>query len=209
MARSSFINNILQKKTITELLTSRGIVPAREHGDKKQYHCPIHKGDNDPSFVVYTGGEYENYYCFGCHSGGTIINLLSELDDMSTKKAVGQLADGLDFGGPKERERIIIENLRNYKVKSHYRELEEIALEIYVRCYRHFEYVEFDEEEVDFFHKVYEQVDRVTRGRDIETLKKIRDFLFFKGIPHRVNLYIQRKENSRMETGIIADAWRI
>ena len=99
MAVPFHIKKILEEKTITGLLESRGIFPERKHQDRWVYKCPIHKGDNDPSFVVYLAVDNppQNYYCFGCHSGTNVINLLRDLDEISLKKAVSQLLEGMDI----------------------------------------------------------------------------------------------------------------
>ena len=78
-----YIDKILEEHKITTFLDERGIYPVRESGDRFIYHCPIHSGDNDPSFIVYPAGadgrKYQTYYCFGCHSGINIINLKRDL----------------------------------------------------------------------------------------------------------------------------------
>ena len=88
----SFIENILKRKKITDILESRGFSPEREHGGKIFYKCPIHL-DKDPSFIVFNNEEYQSYYCFGCHSGTTVINLVSDLDDITIGKAIFQLSN--------------------------------------------------------------------------------------------------------------------
>ena len=86
------INKILEEKTITSYLEENGIFPHKKSGDKSFYFCPIHKGDTDPSFVVFPvgtkGRTYQTYHCFGCHSGITLINLKSDLENLSTKEVV-------------------------------------------------------------------------------------------------------------------------
>ena len=87
-----YINKILREKTITSYLEEKGFFPQKKSGDKSIYCCPIHSGDNDPSFVVYPTGykgrEYETYYCFGCHSGITLINLKSDIEKISAKEVI-------------------------------------------------------------------------------------------------------------------------
>ncbi len=66
---SIYTNEIFRKRKITDYLASKGIFPQKEHGNRKLYRCPVHQGDTSPSMTVFTDSEYENYYCFGCHSG--------------------------------------------------------------------------------------------------------------------------------------------
>ena len=59
---------ICKAKPITDYLTKKGHQPAkRMSGGKISYCCPLpdHK-EKKPSFVVYTQGPYQNFYCFGC-----------------------------------------------------------------------------------------------------------------------------------------------
>ena len=60
------IECIFKERKIVDLLEGRGIVPSRQQPGKLIYCCPLHSGDNDPSFVVYLDQQYQNYFCYGC-----------------------------------------------------------------------------------------------------------------------------------------------
>jgi hypothetical protein len=45
--------------------------------------CPLHHGDNDPSLKVYADGR--GWFCYGCHRGGTIIDLAAGLWGLGTR----------------------------------------------------------------------------------------------------------------------------
>tara|TARA_Y100000034_G_scaffold118213_1_gene158660 strand:+ start:333 stop:2111 length:1779 start_codon:yes stop_codon:yes gene_type:complete len=71
---ASLIDQILETRKITEYLSGKGHNPLGNAGaGKLKYCCPIHKGDNDPSFFVYTDSKYENFYCFGCIEENELI----------------------------------------------------------------------------------------------------------------------------------------
>jgi DNA primase len=61
--------------------------------------CPFHS-EKTPSFTV--DPDRKTYYCFGCHEGGGIINLVMEMDKLSFPEAVELLAKR--FGVPVMRE---------------------------------------------------------------------------------------------------------
>ena len=53
--------------------------------------------ESKPSFMVFTNSDYENYYCFGCGSGTTIIQLISDMDGISRKESISILSDGMEI----------------------------------------------------------------------------------------------------------------
>lgn len=65
-------------------------------GGKVSYCCPLHQ-ETKPSFIVYTYGEYEKFYCFGCNAKLNIIDLVASLENISWKKAVELLSDGIEI----------------------------------------------------------------------------------------------------------------
>jgi DNA primase len=198
-----FIECILKERKITELLSSRGIFPVRENGDKLLYKCPVHDGDNDPSFTVFTGEEYENYYCFGCHSGITVINLLSDLDKISIKESVKKLAHGLDI----DEKDILLSSVRDTEKfleeggVSRIKEVEELSLKINRACYEYLLSTNFNKEEVKFFIKIYKKIDILTRRKDFKNLKRLYSFIIDEGIPYKVKQYHEKEEKMFIERG--------
>lgn len=59
---------------------------AKKGYDKSWAHCPLHEGDNTPSFCCYEG-EY-GWYCYGCGEGGDAIELIKKLYNLDFKEAV-------------------------------------------------------------------------------------------------------------------------
>jgi hypothetical protein len=80
-------------------LEKKGHSPVKHlTGGRLSYLCPLPwHSETKPSFIVWTHADYENFYCFGCQSKHNIIHLVSYLESIPVKKAIEQLADGLEF----------------------------------------------------------------------------------------------------------------
>ena len=170
------IERIFQEKKITDLLSDRGILPAREYAGKKFYNCPLHSGDKDPSFVVYTDSTYENYICYGCKSGGNVINLLSAIDKMSIKKAASLLLDGIEISDEVEL-KFIIKGMEEFALEDRDKKLLEILLKINVFCYTYIQGTNFDSEEIEFVDELFHRVDKAAISRDVKCLEEMYDIL--------------------------------
>lgn len=173
-----YIDRILEEKKITDFLQENGIYPVKKSGDKYIYRCPIHPGDNDPSFIVYPvgtkGRSYQTYHCFGCQSGINIINLKSDLDNVSIKHAVKSFLKGMDVD-PVEATDAIIDSIigdieGNKKEIESDNRVELLLLLLNTTCRRYLtEYG--DDEEVEFFeNNFYKKVDEIARAKDVDTL---------------------------------------
>ena len=198
MSNNELVNTILKERKITDFLEKRGITPVRESNGKLIYHCPIHEGDNEPSFMVYINqGEYQTYHCFGCQSGNDIINLVCAIDNISIKQAIRQLVKGLDIEYSNILDSLINEII-NEKEKQEDKSTEKILLEIGFVCRNHLEKYN-DEEEIEFFFKIFEKTDYFARIKDNDTLKEMYEILMDKGIPQRINICEKRKEQRILE----------
>ena len=62
-------------------------VPYKQRG-RTMINCPIHNEDT-PSCCVYHGSN--SFYCYGCHTGGSVIDVLIKRDGLSIKEAVNLL----------------------------------------------------------------------------------------------------------------------
>lgn len=186
-----FIKKILEEKKITDFLEVKGVLSARSLNDKLVYHCPIHSGDNDPSFVVYTNDIYENFYCYGCHAGGNIINLISEIDKKSIKQVIRELAKHLNI---KEEDILDAEIEKLEKEIESRNNIEELSLKLSRCCYNYFETVDFNKAEMIFFEKVFEKIDKIIHSNDIDSLQKIYNFLIDKGVLKRYSDFLEKEE---------------
>lgn len=211
---SIYVKTILKEKKITDYLASKGIFPKREHGNRKMYICPIHQGDTSPSLTVFTDSEYENYYCFGCHSGTTILNLVSDMEQIDRRQSFKMLIKGLDI--PDNEALSDFSTSYDNFVKSEgygnlvsMSEIEDLSLRISVECYNFLDLqVKFDPEEVIFFEKVLQKVDALTRAKDKASLEEIYYFLVEEGIPYRSECFYDRRERKVIEDSSEMEVWR-
>ena len=193
------ISKILKEKTITSYLEEKGISPQKKSGDKLMYCCPIHSGDNDPSFIVYPigykGRDYQTYYCFGCHSGITLINLKCDVEKITKKESIKYFLKDIKIDSQDVVDSIIEDAKKNKLGIEENNEVEFFLLMINATCRRYTsEDCYGDEEETDFFEKFLERVESVARSKDINLLKGVYDLLD-RGIAKRSLNYKKRKED--------------
>lgn len=61
--------------------------------------CPFHAGDRTPSLKLYADG---GWYCFGCGKGGSSIDFVAQLFNLSLLDAVRKINGGFSLGLPLE-----------------------------------------------------------------------------------------------------------
>jgi len=199
-----YIEKILKEKTITSYLEEQGIFPAKKSGDKDMYCCPVHKGDNDPSFIVYPvgtkGREYQTFYCFGCHAGINLINLKSAVESISPRASVRHFLKDVEIDLVDAKESIIRDHKNNSLGIEEDKDVERTMLLINTTCRKHIaERCYFDEDEILFFEDFFKKVDKVANNRDLKSLEQIYDILV-EGSEKRVNRYRMRKEEMAIST---------
>ena len=94
------IDQLKRNVSILHICADRGI-ELKKHGTSDYVgKCPFHE-DDKPSFVV---TPHKNlWHCMGCDKGGSVIDLVMELDGLDFKQAVDKLltSNGLIHrGGP-------------------------------------------------------------------------------------------------------------
>lgn len=84
-------------RQLKERLTARQVVELYGfHPDRSGYiQCPFHTGDNHGSLKVYDGNK-TGWHCFGCGAGGSVIDFVMQLFDISFAQACLKL--NCDFG---------------------------------------------------------------------------------------------------------------
>ncbi|MGD9154491.1 MAG: CHC2 zinc finger domain-containing protein [Bacillota bacterium] len=90
MARipESELERIKRETSIVTLAENHGIKLEKRGADFIGL-CPFHD-DHDPSFVITP--ETNLWHCFGCNAGGSVIDLLMKLENISFRRAVEQLS---------------------------------------------------------------------------------------------------------------------
>ena len=199
-----YIDKILKEKTIIAFLEERGIFPQKKTGDKWVYRCPIHQGDNDPSFVVYPvgtkGKEYQTYYCYACHSGITLINLKKDIDRITSRESIKFFLKGVHIDYEDARKSIINDWKKGQLGIEDNNEIEKMLLTINTICRNHIQSYN-DEEEIDFFESFFKEVDKVARTKDIEGLNDIFNILTDKhGLIKRVEKFQKRQDDKEMSS---------
>jgi hypothetical protein len=201
------VEDILKSKKITDYLSDKGILPSRSFTDKTIYLCPLHTSDKIPSFTVYENEDkgYETYYCWGCKSGGSVIQLQSALENIPVREIMK------DFS-----KEFRIDNLTALDIAC--RELNEILdyhpiqddsllFKISSLCYMFLREVSFDKKEFDFLDSILEKIDQVIKNKDKDTLEKIYNFLSDKAFKHRCQQFNKRKEEELKEAEKEREIW--
>lgn len=85
---NNFLISIKSKVKIEDVLNERGVYPNRRQENKLVYKCPLHSGDNSPSFYVYNKDSGDDFYCYGCKAGGNVIQLVKLLNNCNNFDAV-------------------------------------------------------------------------------------------------------------------------
>lgn len=88
--RSDVAGQIKQSLTMQEVAERYGFTPNRSG----YIQCPFHQGDLHGSLKIYP--ESRGWHCFGCGAGGTVIDFVMKLFDLSFPQAVVRL--NADFG---------------------------------------------------------------------------------------------------------------
>lgn len=94
-------------KSLLDVLTEQGIETIESSSNRRVAHCPFHKGDRSPSFVIYPN---ETYYCFGCNVWGNPVKFMVDYKGMTSTEALDYV--GHDYRLPKSEKRVIkVKNL--------------------------------------------------------------------------------------------------
>ena len=133
--RSDAAAQIKETLTAREVVEFYGFTPNRSG----YIHCPFHAGDNNGSLKVYDGDR--GWHCFGCNAGGTVIDFVMKLFDISFRQAVLRIDS--DFGlrltyerpDPKARSALLEKRRAEAEEKAHRRaEYQTLAAE-YRQCF--------------------------------------------------------------------------
>lgn len=85
--------------------------------------CPFHTGDRTASLKIYPGGR--GFHCFACNRGGTTIDFVAALYDLTPLEAVRRLNDDFRLSLPLDRQQTPAERREAERAAQRRRELAE------------------------------------------------------------------------------------
>ncbi len=84
------IDQVIDANNIVEVIGS--YVSLTKKGSTYFGLCPFHS-EKTPSFSVTDNGDRQMFYCFGCHTGGSVLTFLMKYENYSYTEAIKVLAD--------------------------------------------------------------------------------------------------------------------
>ncbi len=94
----SFLQELTERNDITDVVSSY-VKLTKRSGSNQFGLCPFHS-EKTPSFSVAT--DKQIYHCFGCGKGGTVINFIMEIENLSYPDAVRFLARRAGLAVPED-----------------------------------------------------------------------------------------------------------
>ena len=94
----SFLQELIDRNEITEVVSSY-VKLYKKSGSNLFGLCPFHS-EKTPSFSV--ASDKQIYHCFGCGKGGTVINFIMEIENLSYPDAVRFLARRVGLAVPED-----------------------------------------------------------------------------------------------------------
>lgn len=91
------VNFINTKVDILRLIKHYGFEPAVDIGGRHKMKCPLHN-EGTASFFIYPNN---SYYCFGCASGGGVINLMMNYENKTFDEIIDKFRDQIDIASDK------------------------------------------------------------------------------------------------------------
>jgi DNA primase len=173
------IEKILKTKSIIGYLEKRGHNPVKEMGaGRKSYLCPFddHK-EIKPSFIVYPGNEYENFFCFGCNRGYSIIHLISYLEHVSFSDALNRLSEGIVVPTEDEIKYIIEKINKDNYLKNPIVDLNKSLFEASWQCLLYTQGTNFNSEEVKIIDDFYGYLDKKIIEGDLDIIEEAVKYL--------------------------------
>lgn len=196
------INMIIESNKITDYLATKNVFPVQD-GERYKYSCPLHQ-EKTPSFVVYTNDGIQSFYCFGCKVGGSIINLISNLEKISVSETIKKLGGDIDISDEAELS-LICEKLKSALNK----EIDEkqefkdksscISLNFSLLGSIHLKMTDYDEETFNMLEDLYKHFDENIWLFDIKSVDNMYKYIVSEKLfQKRMSLWKNKqKENKR------------
>lgn len=197
------IEIINKSHKITDYLSLHGVQPASFDGERYKYNCPLpnHKRDKTPSFIVFNKNGTQDFCCFGCKSGGGIIQLVSAFEQISLKETLVKLSEGLNIKVDDVID-ALVRDLTIYIEKDTDDEkteaLQAHALFINTHMYSFLSRVEFNAIDLSIAEKVFKLVDTLLYIENLGDMEKLASNIT-KKTKQRFAEYIQIKKKNEIE----------
>ena len=94
----SFIKELTERNDITDVVSSY-VKLTKKSGNNMFGLCPFHS-EKSPSFSV--SNDKQIYHCFGCGKGGSVINFIMEIENLSYPDAIRFLARRVGMAVPED-----------------------------------------------------------------------------------------------------------
>ncbi len=94
----SFIKELTERNDITDVVSSY-VKLTKKSGNNLFGLCPFHS-EKSPSFSV--SNDKQIYHCFGCGKGGSVINFIMEIENLSYPDAIRFLARRVGMAVPED-----------------------------------------------------------------------------------------------------------
>ncbi len=94
----SFLQELVERNDIVDVV-SEYVSLTKRSGSNRFGLCPFHS-EKTPSFSV--SPDRQIYHCFGCGKGGSVINFIMEIENLSFPEAVAFLAKRVGMQMPEE-----------------------------------------------------------------------------------------------------------
>lgn len=188
---------------ITDYLSLHGVQPASFDGERYKYNCPLprHKKDKTPSFIVFNKNGTQDFCCFGCKSGGGIIQLVSAFEEISLQDSLKKLSEGLNIKVDDVID-ALVRDLTIYIDKDTDDEkteaLQANALFISTHMYSFLNKVDFNEQDLSIAEKVFKIVDSLLYIENLDDMEKLAKNIT-KKTKQRYAEYIQTKKKNEIE----------
>lgn len=163
------IEEIIKNNPIREVLMKRGHSPVSESLGRVKYLCPFpdHK-ESQPSFVLYTNGDQDNFWCYGCSRGNNVIHLIAYMDNLPYEEVFSKLGDGITITTDAEQKKTIDLILEDSEVED--KSLEQTMMEISWACLLHLQGCELDSNEIRIVDNYYRILDECLINGNIDKL---------------------------------------
>jgi len=202
------IQKILEDNKVTDYLFSKNILPIGppSPSGKVKYLCPLHN-EKTPSFFVYTEDKYENFFCYGCKTGGNFLDLYCKMENISFGRALRIFNVNVEIDNEKELSKII-ERIKSQisekKVEKSKNNTSLVMLKMGVLGRSFLEKFDFDKEVEDFLESVYKKIDEASWAKDDILVENMYDICIREKLFNKKAKYFEKKKSDKIREQIKA-----